>query len=134
MTSKQLKIILQNAIENENEEELINYLDFENSGKIESDHYDLIEKALLGTWHEQHEDLVNTIYLENLIDDRFVEPILQIAVNKDTYRPFDFDLEPTLRKCVHALKTINSRKSNEALEKLKSLNNENVQYALDMYK
>ena len=134
MTTKQLRIILQNAIENENEEELINYLDFENSGKIDSDHYGLIEKALLATWHEQHEDLVNTIYLENLIDDRFVEPILQIALNKDTYRPLDSELESTLRKCVHALKTINSKKSNEALEKLRSLNNENVQYALDMYK
>ncbi|MGB4773710.1 MAG: hypothetical protein WBP45_00925 [Daejeonella sp.] len=134
MTPKQLKIILQNAIENDNEEELINYLGFENSGKIDSDHYDLIEKALLGTWHQQHEDLVNTIYLENLIDDRFVEPILQIAVDKDTYRLFDFDLEPTLRKCVHALKTINSKKSHKALEKLKSLKNENMQYALEMYK
>lgn len=125
---------LKSAIKGENEEELIECLDFKNTGKIDSSCYEYIEKALIGTWHSQHEDLVNTIYLENLIDDRFVEPILKIAVNKDTYRPFDYDLEPVLRKCVHALRTINSEKSNEALETLKSLNNENVKYALEMYK
>jgi len=134
MTTKQMKDILQKAMEKENEEELIKYLDFEHSGKIDYDHYDLIEKALIVTWHTQHEDLVNTIYLENLIDDRFVEPILEIAINENKYRLFDCELESTLRKCVHALKTINSKKSNEALEKLKSLNNENVKSILEMYK
>jgi hypothetical protein len=31
--------------------------------------YEYIEKALFGTWHSQHEDIINTIYLENLIDE-----------------------------------------------------------------
>lgn len=77
---------------------------------------------------------MNTIHLENLIDDRFVEPILSIALNKKIFRWYDDELESTLRKCVHALKTIDTKKSNEALEKLENLNNDNVKFALEMYK
>ena len=129
-----MKDRLQNAVESENEQELIKCLDFGQSNNIDASYYNLIEKALLGTWHSQHEDLVNTIYLENLIDDRFVEPIFNIAINKEIYRWFDDELESTLRKCVHALKIINSEKSNDTLEKLEKLNNENVKFALEMYK
>ncbi len=125
---------LKKAVENQDEQELVKCLDFENSGKINSNCYDSIEKALIGTWHSQHEDLVNTIYLGPLIDDRFVEPILNIALNKQRFRPYDDELEATLRKCVHALKAINSKKSNSALEKLIDLNNENVKIALEMYR
>jgi len=128
-----MKDELKKAVENQDEQELIRCLDFGNSGKIDSDCYDSIEKALIGTWHSQHEDLVNTIYLENLIDDRFVEPILNIALNKQRFRWYDDELEATLRKCVHALKAINSKKSNSALEKLKDLKNDNVQIAIEMY-
>jgi len=128
-----MKDKLKKAVENQDEQELKRCLDFGNSGKIDSDCYDSIEKALIGTWHSQHEDLVNIIYLENLTDDRFVEPILKIALNKQRFRWYDDELEATLRKCVHALKTINSKKSNSALEKLKDLNNDNVQIALEMY-
>lgn len=129
-----MKNPLKKAVENQDELELIKCLDFRNSGKINSDCYDSIEKALLGTWHSQHEDLVNAIYLENLIDDRFVEPILNIALNKQRFRAYDDELEATLRKCVHALKTINSKKSNIALEKLKDLNNDNVKIVLETYR
>ena len=128
-----MKDKLKKAVENQDEQELIRCLDFRNSGKIDIDCYDSIEKALIGTWHSQHEDLVNTIYLENLTDDRFVEPILNIALNKQRFRWYDDELEATLRKCVHALKTINSKKSNSALEKLKDLNNDNVKIVLEMY-
>lgn len=128
-----MKDKLKKAVENQNEQELIKCFDFINSGKISSDCYDCIEKALIGTWHSQHEDLVNTIYLEKLIDDRFVEPILNIALDKQRFRSYDDELEATLRKCVHALKTINSKKSNNALEKLKDLNNDNVKITLEMY-
>src|SRR6478609_10936225 len=114
-----MKDKLKKAGENQDEQEIIRFLDFRNSGKIDIDCYDSIEKALIGTWHSQHEDLVNTIYLKNLTDDRFVEPILNIALNKQRFRWYDDELEATLRKCVHALKTINSKKSNSALEKLK---------------
>jgi len=125
---------LKEAVQNESEEELIKCLDFKQKEKIDTSQYDLIEKALLGTWHSQHEDLVNTIYLENLIDDRFVEPILNIAVNREVFRWYDDELESTLRKCVHALKTIDSYRSNQALEKIQNLNNENVKSVLEMYK
>lgn len=129
-----MKDLLERAVYSENEQDLIEYLDFNNRKKINPDQYDMIEKALAGTWHSQHEDLVNTIYLENLKDDRFVEPILNIASNKEIFRWYDDELEATLRKCVHALKTINSEKSIQALKKLEDLNNENVMITLQMYK
>ncbi len=129
-----MKETLKIAVQSESEQELIKCLDFRKNEKITTDQYDLIEKALVGTWHSQHEDLVNAIYLEDLKDDRFVEPILKIALNKEVFRWFDDELESTLRKCVHALKTIDSKKSNEALKKLENLNNDNVKFALGMYK
>ncbi|GGH27433.1 hypothetical protein FAZ19_18985 [Sphingobacterium alkalisoli] len=125
---------LQQAVENESEQDLIKCLDYRRSNEIDSNLYYLIEKALIGMWHSQHEDLVNIIYLANLKDDRFVEPIFNIAMNKEIFRWYDDELESTLRKCIHALKTIDSKKSNEALEKLKKTNNDNVKYALEMYK
>lgn len=124
---------LKKAVETEDEQELINCLDFSNRNKFELDSFEYIEKALIGTWHSHHEDLVNTIYLGNLRDDRFVEPIVNIAVNRERFRWYDDELEATLRKCVHALKTINSDVSNSALEKLKDLNNDNVKFTLEMY-
>lgn len=129
-----MKDTLRKAVESESEQELIKCLDFKQTKKITSNQYDLIEKALIGTWHSQHEDLVNTIYLENLRDDRFVDPIVNIALNRNVYRWHDDELESTLRKCVHALKTIDSKKSNAALEKLKDLKNENIRIVLVMYK
>ncbi len=129
-----MKEILKRAVENESEKDLIKYLDFNQSEKIGSEQYGLIEKALSAKWHSQHEDLVNTIYLENLKDDRFVEPTLNIALNREVYRWYDDELESTLRKCVHVLKTIDSKKSINALEKLENLNNENVNSILEMYK
>lgn len=125
---------LKNAIEAENEQELINCFDFSNWNKFEPDSFKFIENALCATWHSQHEDIVNTIHLGNLRDDRFVEPIVNIAFNRERFRWYDDELEATLRKCVHALKTINSDVSNSALEKLKGLDNDNVKFVLEMYK
>jgi len=128
-----MKDPLRKAVESESEQELAEYLDFRQTKKIASNQYDLIEKALTGRWHSQHEDLVNTVYLERIKDDRFVEPILEIALNREIFRWYDDELESTLRKCVHALKTIDSAKSNNALKKLGELNNDNVKHALEMY-
>lgn len=122
------------AVENKSEIDLEKSLEFSGNQKFKSEYFDFIKKALKETWHEQHEDIINTIYLDNLKDDRFVEPILNIALNKEEYRLYDFDLESTLRKCVHALKTIDSEKSKEALNKLIELNNENIKVTLEMYK
>lgn len=121
---------LKKAVENEDEQALIKCLDFRK--KIGTGDYGLIEKALWGTWHSRHEDLVNVIYLGNLKDDRFVAPILNIALNQEL-RWYDDELEATLRKCVHALIAIDSEKSNQALKKLEDLNNDNVKVILDMY-
>lgn len=129
-----MKDELKRAVQNEDEEGLLKCLAFSNQNKLETDCFEYIEKALTGTWHSQHEDLVNTVYLENLRDDRFVEPILNIALNRERFRWYDDELEATLRKCVHALKTINSDVSNIALEKLKDLDNDNVKFVLKMYK
>ena len=128
-----MKDELKKAVEGKDEQGLIKCLDFSNQDKFEIACFEYIEKALIGTWHSQHEDLMNTIYLENLRDDRFVEPILNIAFDRERFRRYDDELEATLRKCVHALKTINSDISSSALEKLKDLDNENVKYALEMY-
>ena len=68
-----------------------------------------------------------------LQDERFVKPVLNIALNREVFRRDDNELEPTLRKCVHALKMIDSGKSNTALKKLEELNNDNVRCVLEMY-
>jgi hypothetical protein len=73
------------------------------------------------------------IWLKDLKDDRFVTPILTIAEQGEIYRPFDGELESTLRKCVHALKTIGTEQSKLALARLISSGNENVKYALENY-
>ena len=124
---------LKKAVENKNEKQLIKCLVLKQKNKVDKNQYYLIVEALIGTWHSQHEDLVGTIYLEDLKDDRFIEPILNIAFNKDEFRWYDDELESTLRKCVHALKTISSKEADKALEKLKKLNNQNIKSVLEMY-
>ena len=132
MLLNKMKKSLKIAVEKESEEDLITCLDYRTKN-IDYDQYELIEKALSGRWHSQHEDLLNAVYLQNLKDDRFVGPILEIALNREIFRWYDDELESTLRKCVHALKTIDSAKSNNALKRLEELNNDNVKHALEMY-
>ena len=129
-----MKDELKKVVESKDEQGLIKCLDSTNPNKFDTNCYEYFLKALMGTWHSQHEDLVGTIYLENLRDDRFVEPILNIALDRERFRWYDDELEATLRKCVHALKTINSEIANSALEKLEDLNNDNVKITLEMYK
>ncbi|EDM38363.1 hypothetical protein PBAL39_02072 [Pedobacter sp. BAL39] len=57
-----MKDELKRAVENEDEIELIKCLDFSNHNKFETYNFEYIEKALIETWHSQHEGLVNTIY------------------------------------------------------------------------
>jgi hypothetical protein len=59
-----MKDELKQAVQNEDEQGLIKCLEFSNQNKFETDSFEYIEKALIGTWHNQHEDLVNIIYLE----------------------------------------------------------------------
>lgn len=106
---------------------------FSQSKKIDELLYSTIEKIMFMKWYHQHEGIVNMIYLKNLKDNRFVIPIMEIAQNREIYRPFDDELESTLRKCVHALKMIDSNDSIQALEVLVKTGNENVRFALGNY-
>jgi len=100
---------------------------------IDRSYIKLISILLDETWHNEHEDLVNVIYLYNLDDDIFTDSLYQIAMEPDTFRKYDDELESTLRKCVHALKVINSEKANIYIEKLKNSKNSNVDSVLSMY-
>ena len=99
---------------------------------IDTDYSDIFYKIILETWHEEHEDIVDIV--SNLKDEKFCEPLLIIAMDKEIYRKFDDDYESTLRKCVHALKSINTKKSLDILTKLTETKNPNVEFVLEMYK
>lgn len=98
---------------------------------IDIDYIDSFESIILADWHEQHEDIVDIIY--QFKDDRFSDALKSIALNKYEYRKYDDENESTLRKCVHALKAINSEKSNRILTELKATKNPNIKYALEIY-
>lgn len=127
---------LDKAIEEQNEEDLQSCIAdlFNQTSEISKEFYPRIEKILLGEWHHEHEDVVGMIWLRGLKDNRFIKPIITIAEQGDVYRQFDDELESTLRKCVHALKTIGTEESNLAVERLLSSGNENVKYTLESYK
>ena len=123
------------AIDEQNEEYLQRCIAdlFNQTKEITKDFYPRIEKLLVDKWHHEHEDIVGMIWLKDLKDDRFVTPILTIAEQGEIYRPFDGELESTLRKCVHALKTIGTEQAKLTLARLISSGNENVKYALENY-
>ncbi|MFA6246006.1 MAG: hypothetical protein WC615_03635 [Mucilaginibacter sp.] len=100
---------------------------------IDNSYIKLIAQLLTATWHEEHEDLINTIYLDNLNDNIFTDPLYKIATEPDRYRKNDDEMESTLRKCIHALKMINSGEANTYIEKLKNAKNSNVDMALSVY-
>lgn len=131
-----IKNRFEKAIDKQNEIELEACIIelFNQSRQIDESLFSLIEHVMLENWHKQHEDIVNLIYLKDLKDNRFVNPIMKIAEEKEIYRPYDAELESTLRKCIHALKMINSDESNKALEKLIETGNENITYTSYIYK
>lgn len=92
----------------------------------------ILKELVLATWHQSHEDIVS--YIGELKDDDFTDDLYKIAITPETYRQYDDELEATLRKCVHALKAINSNHANERLGQLKATGNENVHYALEQYR
>jgi len=106
---------------------------FDQTDPIDNHYYPKIEQLLFARWHHEHEDIIGLIWLRNLKADRFVDPIMLVAQQKDIYRPYDDELESTLRKCVHALKMIDSELSNSALKKLLSTGNQNVKHAFENY-
>jgi hypothetical protein len=98
---------------------------------IDSDYIIFFERTILADWHEEHEDIVGIIY--QFKDDRFSNALNEIALNESKYRKNDTELESTLRKCVHALKAINSERSNEILVNLRKTKNPNIEFALEVY-
>ncbi len=98
---------------------------------IDSDYIIFFEQTILADWHEEHEDIVDIIY--QFKDERFSNALKEIAMNESKYRKNDTELESTLRKCVHALKVINTDKSNEILADLRKTKNPNIEFALEMY-
>jgi hypothetical protein len=98
---------------------------------LDSDYIVRFENVILADWHEEYEDIVDLIY--EFKDDRFAEAITEIAFNRTTYRKYDDENESTLRKCVHALKVMKTKKSEEMLGRLINTGNENVLYALEVY-
>jgi hypothetical protein len=126
---------LDQAIETQNVQELQSCITdlYNQSSPIDKIYYPKIEKLLVETWHYEHEDIIGLIWLKDLKDNRFINPIMLIAQERETYRPYDDEMESTLRKCVHALKTIGTEQSNLAIKELVDCGNENVKYALESY-
>lgn len=124
------------ATEKQNEKQLRDCIAelFYQTEQIDKALYPKIERLLLEKWHHEHEDIIGLIWLRGLKDNRFVDPIMLIAQQKEIYRPYDDELESTLRKCVHALKTIDTEQSNSAVIKLLDTGNENVKHALENYR
>jgi hypothetical protein len=98
---------------------------------LDSDYVSRFENVIVADWHEEHEDIVDLTY--EFKDDRFAEAIAEIAFNPTKYRKYDNENESTLRKCVHALKVMETRKSEEILKRLIDTGNENVRSALEAY-
>ena len=98
---------------------------------IDYDYIEFFEKTILADWHEEYEDIVDIIY--QFKDNRFSNALNEIAMNESKYRKYDDENESTLRKCVHALKAIDSEQSNNILENLRKTKNPNIENALEMY-
>lgn len=126
---------LDQAIEKQNEQELLTCIAdlFKQTEPIDESYYPKLEKLLFEKWHHEHEEIIGLIWLKDLKDERFIDPLMLIAQQREIYRPYDDELESTLRKCVHALKTIGTEASNAAVKKLQDTGNVNVKSALENY-
>jgi hypothetical protein len=128
----QILALLANKINNNDPEDLEFYLAFAHQDGIDKSYKSIFKQLILAKWHSCHEDVVE--YIGELKDDDFTDDLYIVATTPDPYRKFDDELEATLRKCVHALKAINSTKSHEKLEQLRITSNPNVRIALDQYR
>lgn len=125
--------IINEAISHQDKAQLGFALNIAYRDGIDNSYTELIAQLLPATWHEEHEDLINTIYLDNLNDNIFTDFLYKIATEPDIYRKYDDEMESTLRKCIHTLKMINSEEANTYIEKLKNTKNSNVDMALSVY-
>ncbi|MCU7549577.1 hypothetical protein OCK74_10655 [Chitinophagaceae bacterium LB-8] len=127
----QLLELIQNKIRDQDSEDLGFYLSLAYWDGIDESYKPALKGLIQATWHTYHEDIIESIF--ELKDDAFTDDLYKIAITPDPYRQYDDELEATLRKCVHALKAINSSKANERLEQLKATGNKNVLAALEIY-
>lgn len=125
--------LINNAIVHENKAQLRFALNIAYRDGIDNSYTKFIAQLLTATWHDEHEDLVNTIYIDNLNDNIFADSLYKIATEPDLYRKYDDEMESTLRKCIHALKMINSEDANTYIEKLKNAKNSNIDIVLAIY-
>ncbi|AOM77699.1 hypothetical protein [Pedobacter steynii] len=125
--------IINESITHEDKVQLRFALNIAYKDGIDNSYTKLIARLLVATWHDEHEDLVNTIYLSNLNDDIFTDSLYKIATDPGLYRKYDDETESTLRKCIHALKMINSASANVYIAKLKNTKNSNIDMVLSMY-
>lgn len=128
----QILKLFKEAIENKDTEKLTFGITMCSHDGIDNEYINIFEQIILADWHEEHEDIVDLVW--NFKDDRFTESLKEIANNGETYRKYDYENEATLRKCIHALKAIDSTKSNKVIAELKKSGNKNVEYALSNYK
>lgn len=98
---------------------------------IDKTYSNKFHEIILETWHNSHEDIVDIV--RKLNEDRFSDALFKIAMDPVTYRQFDDENEATLRKCVHALRELNSPKSNELLIRIIETENPNVKFALGIH-
>ena len=127
----QLLVLLGRKTKNRDPEDLDFYLALARQDGMDEAYKPILKELVLATWHKSHEDIVSCI--GELKDDDFTDDLYTIAITPEPYRQYDDELEATLRKCVHALKAINSNNANERLHQLKATGNENVRYALQQY-
>ncbi|XRE42170.1 hypothetical protein ACIVBQ_000374 [Tenacibaculum discolor] len=124
--------LLRKAIENKDNDKLTFCITVCFYDGTDNEYINVFEEIILAEWHEEHENIVDLV--RSFKDDRFTESLKEIAVKEEIYRKYDDENESTLRKCVHALKAINSPKSNQIIKELIDSGNENVRYALENYK
>ena len=119
------------AIQNSDSRKLAFCIAAASQDGIDMDYVQHFEKIILAEWHQEHEEIVDIVY--SFKDDRFSHALFEIAIHRSKYRKFDLENESTLRKCIHALKAINSKNSNMILEKLKEDKNPNIDFVLELY-
>lgn len=128
----QILKLFREAIENKDNDKLTFCIAMCSYDGTDNEYMNVFEEIILADWHEEHEDVVDIV--RSFKDDRFTESLKEIAVKEKIYRKYDDENESTLRKCVHALKAINSPKSNQIIKELIDSGNKNVRYALENYK
>lgn len=129
----EISVLINESIDEKDGDKLSFCLGIAYRDGIDDSYTSLISRLLPETWHDEHEHLVNTIWLNNLKDDILTDSLYAIAIKQNTYRKYDDELESTLRKCIHALKMINSEKAKSYIELLKETENSNVTSALEVY-